>query len=445
MKPLTSLARSRIPAISSILAMRGILAMSGMLAFAITAHADAFKADDYLTGDWGGARATLHEAGVDMHFNYVGEFAHNTSGGERRASAYADQFALGGSIDLDKLISWSGAIFRLEITNRNGTQLNQKAGFPTLLEVQEIYGRGSVTRLTEFSLEQDLFGDHLSLKGGRLYPESDFWSFSCKFESLMLCGGVPGYITKGWYDYPISTYGGVVVFKPNAAWRFKIGEYDVNPQALSHDQNLNLITTGESMGRLTLAEVQYRSIVGGSMDGDYRFGGWHDSARFPDVVDEAGLPASLAPGPVRQTGESGFYARGEQQVLKNAAGGGLRVFVNFVQTDKNTDTVQQIISAGLWWDAPFASRPADRIGLAASRAHVSSSLNQSELLYDSVLPIGSPARVGVQSNEYPIELNYNLHVIRGISLMPVIEYIRGANGVSGDNGLVLGGRVTVIF
>ncbi|HEY1140598.1 MAG TPA: porin, partial [Lysobacter sp.] len=44
--------------------------------------------DDRITGDWGGARTQLSQRGLDMSLAYINEWLHNTSGGERDATAY---------------------------------------------------------------------------------------------------------------------------------------------------------------------------------------------------------------------------------------------------------------------------------------------------------------------------------------------------------------------
>jgi porin len=123
---------------------------------------------DYLSGDWGGLRARLHDEGVDLQLAYFSEPAYNAAGGERRLARYADQITADASFDLDKLFHWAQAIFKITLTDRNGDNLSADANLHTLNEVQEVYGRGDILRLTELSLEQALFGGLLDVKLGRL-------------------------------------------------------------------------------------------------------------------------------------------------------------------------------------------------------------------------------------------------------------------------------------
>ena len=120
---------------------------------------------------------------MDFRLGYFNQVAHNLKGGLDNEVAYADQFFVGGYIDLEKLFGWSGAEFKVEITNRNGELINNKAGIPSLLQSQQIYGRGNVTRLTQFSLTQQLFDDQLSIKVGRIYPSADFF-YELRFSTF---------------------------------------------------------------------------------------------------------------------------------------------------------------------------------------------------------------------------------------------------------------------
>jgi len=412
--------------------------------------ADDGFADNTLTGDWGGVRQRLHDDGVDLGADYVGEFAHNSSGGFRRTDAYADQIHLRAAFDFGKLWGWTGASLHIDVTNRNGNQLDQKAGLGTLLETQEIHGAGNVTRLTRFYYEQALWNDLVDIKFGRMDIGDDFFSFSCNFQNLNFCGSLPGYITKGWYDWPVSQTGGVLRLRPNAAWSLKLGAFDVNSNNAATSQGLKLSPAGRSQGTLMLAELEWDTALAGNatdgrpLAGSWRLGGWHNSANYPDLFsDVGGMPPGAGMATPRMRGHvSGTYAMGQQQITHNAAGGGLSLFGNLVLADSATDLIDQMVSAGLFYDAPFASRPHDRIGFVIGRDHVSrhaaDNLRAQNAQGLQSLPI--------PGYEYITELNYNVQLWRGLSLMPNLQYIHHPGGSSGNaNAGVLGLRVAATF
>ncbi|WP_349811711.1 carbohydrate porin [Xanthomonas dyei] len=410
------------------------------------ASAQAFDPDKHIGGDWGGLRSKLADDGIQFKLAHFSQTAHNTSGGLRERTAYADQFFLGGYFDLERLWGWSGADFKLEITNRNGELINNTAGIPTLLQSQQIFGRGDVTRLTQFSLTQRLFDDKLTLKAGRLYPSADFFALNCNYQHLTFCsGGSSNYISNNWYGDPLSAWGGVVTFSPDKRWFFRVGGYDANPQNRSTDQGLKLGTSGDDHGTLLVAEVEYKPDYGNGIDGDYRIGATRNSNDQLRVYTRSGVPTSLGTDPAAlQDTDRAFYANFEQQVTSNGAGGGLRLFASVIDADDEVSTVGQVLAIGGFWKGLSAARPNDRIGVAVGRNALSERLRAAQTRYNQRLPAGTAA-IGVQRYEYPIELNYNIAVSRGIEVMPSVQYIRHPGGLDGDNATIFGLQVSLNF
>ena len=131
------------------------------------------------------------------------------------------------------LIKQGGAEFKIEISNRNGELINNKADMPFLLQSQQIFGRGNVTRLTQFSLTQRLLDDQLSIKLGRIYPSADFFAMSCAFQHLTFCsGGSSNYISSSWYGDPLSSLGVQVTYNLSDNLILKAGDYDANPETI---------------------------------------------------------------------------------------------------------------------------------------------------------------------------------------------------------------------
>ncbi len=410
------------------------------------AQADEFDATKHIGGDWGGTRAALAGDGIQFKLAHFSQTAHNTAGGDSHETAYADQFFLGGYFDLERLWGWSGAEFKVEITNRNGELINNKANIPTLMQSQQIYGRGTVTRLTQFSLTQRLLDDRLSLKVGRIYPSADFFAMSCNFQHLTFCsGGSSNSISSGWYGDPLSAWGGVVSFSPDKQWFFKLGGYDTNPETLSKNQGLKLGTSGDDSGTLAVAEVEYKPDYGNGLDGDYRIGATRNSSNRQKVYDQAGFPNGIAGSPaIIQNTDRAFYVNLEQQVIRTGENGGLRLFASLIHADDQVSAVSQVAAIGGFWTGIFPGRPNDRLGLAFGRNAVSDKLSDAQRLYDRNLP-ASAAPIGVQRYEYPIELNYNVAVVRGVEIMPSVQYIRHPGGRDVHNATILGLQVSLDF
>ena len=404
-----------------------------------------FNAEQFLTGDWGGVRADLAEQGVNVRLGHFSQTAYNMQGGASSEVAYADQYFVGGYFDLDKLFGWSGAEFKIEISNRNGELINNKADMPFLLQSQQIFGRGNVTRLTQFSLTQRLLDDQLSIKLGRIYPSADFFAMSCAFQHLTFCsGGSSNYISSSWYGDPLSSLGVQVTYNLSDNLILKAGAYDANPETMSLNQGLKLGTSGDASGTTAVAEIEYKVDYGNGLDGDYRFGIVRSSLDKPKLVNEAGFPSGTTDdATVIQDTDNAFYINLEQQVTRNAAGGGLRLFASMIRSDNAISGVGEVLALGGFINGPFTGRPHDRVGLAIGRNSVSSELTRAQRLYNTAY---ADSDVVVRDHEYPIELNYNYVITPAVAVMPSIQYVINPYGDSdSDNATILGLQLSLNF
>src|SRR5437762_13799818 len=67
-----------------------------------------------LTGDWGGARKDLEDAGVSLGTTDVSETLSNPTGGIRQRTIYQGLLDVSVSLDLEKLAKWPGATFYVD-------------------------------------------------------------------------------------------------------------------------------------------------------------------------------------------------------------------------------------------------------------------------------------------------------------------------------------------
>ncbi|RZD21636.1 porin [Pseudoalteromonas sp. MEBiC 03485] len=417
-----------------------------MLLYSQSGHtANSFDVHSHLSGDWLGARDKLAEQGVNIRLGYFSQTAHNLKGGESTETAYADQFFVGGYFNLEKLVNWSGAEFKVELTNRNGELINEKANLPVLLQSQQIYGRGNVTRLTQFSLTQHLFEDQLSIKVGRIYPSADFFAMSCAFQHLTFCsGGSSNYLSSSWYGDPLSALGMQLTYKVTDNLLFKLGSYDANPATMSLNQGLKLTTSGEINGTTLVSELEYKRDYKNGLDGDYRFGIVRSSLDKTKLVNNAGYPAGTTNDMVAiEDTDNAFYFNIEQQLTRNVSGGGLRIFASMIHADKSISAIGEVLAFGGYIDAPLVSRPNDRIGFAVGRNSVSNDLNDAQRFYNANFLNNE---LIVRDHEYPIELNYNYVVTPAIQLMPSIQYIIDPNGDNdAENAMIAGLQLSLNF
>lgn len=412
-----------------------------LLAATALARADETTSDPYLLGDWGGLRSRLHERGVDFQLTYFSEPAYNAAGGDGNLVRYADQWTAAATLDMDKLFGWADAILKLTLTDRNGSSLTTDASLNTLNEVQEVYGRGNFLRITELSYEQVLFAGLLDVKLGRLGVGGSFYAWSCQFMNLSFCGELPGNIVSTWYNWPVSQWGTRLRLRASEDVRFEAGAYQVNPRNLADGTTL---TFSGGTGWMIPFEVDWSPQLGTArLPGTYRLGGWYDTSKLPDVFLAAnGGPQVLNPGvpPLVRNGESGFYLNAQQQLTGSSANStGLSIFFNWVEADRNTATVTELLSVGGFYAGPFRARPQDVLGFAAGRSRVNPRVAQGQVLENS-------PTVPVQDAEYPFEIFYNINFTPWLSIAPLVQYVSHAGGTSAYADVwVLGANIAVTF
>jgi porin len=394
---------------------------------------------DDLFLDWDGIRSSLYNDGIDFRLGYVSETATNVRGGSEELWRYTDQWTFAATFDLQKIFGLNQAQFKITITDRNGQNLSDR--LDTLQLVQEVYGRGQTWRWTQFFYDQKYFDGMLDWKVGRLTEGEDFAAFSCQFQNLTFCGAPPGNLVGSyWYNWPVSQWATRVKVSLAGLGYVQLGAFEVNPSYLLTRYALDIGSPPGIAGVLVPFEVGWLPTFSPRLDGSYKFGGWYNSSKEPDVVDNTeGLPIAIAGGqPLMRHGAYGAYVNFQQRLTSapdRAAKQGLSVFFNATYADRRTATLDNQFAAGLFYTGPFFARPADEVGFAIGRTHVNSRVANVETLQNN-LGLGP---VGVQSTEWVGEIYYNVHAAAWIDLRPNIQYVRHPGGIDQNTDDVIAG------
>ena len=431
--------------------MRVALFCVGALACCATAWAGAPQPfSENLTLDWDGFRNALLEEGIDFRVGYVSETATNVKGGPEEDWSYTDQWTFLGILDLQTLLDLHEAKLRLAITDRNGHNLSDADHLNDLQLVQEVYGRGQTWRLTQFWYDQLYFNDHLDWKIGRITDGEDFAAFNCQFQNLTFCGAPVGNIVGSyWYNWPVSQWATRLKLSVTGFGYVELGAFEVNPNYLLTGHGLSFGDPGGATGVLVPFEIGWLPTFGPGYDGSYKFGGWYNSNRAPDVVNNTqGLPLAIDGGtPEMHNGQYGAYVNFLQRVLAPAGADsprGLKVFFNATFADRSTSTLDNQVALGLFYTGPLASRPADELGFGIGRTHVNNRVGEVERLQNALSFAAGP--VAVQSSEYEAEIYYNFGVTRWLNLRPNVQYINQPGGIARASAqVVLGLKLAANF
>ncbi|WP_425272640.1 carbohydrate porin [Pseudomonas coleopterorum] len=434
--------------------------MLGALSLAGSVHAaGAFTEESpWMTGDWGGARTELLEKGYDFSLEYVGEVGSNLNGGynDDTTARYSDQFALGVKMDLEKILGWNDAEFKLAITERSGRNIsNDRIGDPragTLSSSQEVWGRGQTWRLTQMWYKQGYFDNKLNVKIGRFGPGEEFNSFPCDFQNLAFCGSQVGnWVGNIWYNWPVSQWALRIKYNITPEVYAQVGVFEQNPSYLETGNGFKLSGSG-TKGMILPVELVWTPKLN-DLPGEYRLGYYYSTAKADDVYEDGNGQAAAVSGASYKSHSSkhGAWIVAQQQLTSHngSAARGLSIFANATVHDKDTNFVDNYQQIGLTYMGPFDARPKDDIGVGIARIHVNDDVRKNRRLVNDLNNVDdydNPTYLPIQETEYNAEIYYGFHVTNWLTVRPNVQYIKHPGGVNQvDDALVAGLKIQSKF
>jgi porin len=410
-----------------------------------------------LFDDWGGIQPKLQSLGINLQFNALTEFAGNVTGGTHLASSFANQIGFSTDVNWERLAGITGLSTHTIIVNRSGSNVSHSFG-DNLLPAQEIYGSGGnvAFHLVSAYAQETLYDGRLDMALGRMNVENDFASspLYCGFMNNALCGdpkALPGG-DIGHSAYPDAAWALRVRVRPTFDTYLESGVYEVNQGLYS---NINFRTgwkfdTSQDSGVYIPVEAAWLPRLGpDQLPGHYKLGfGYDTSSTYKDFTNA--LAAAGVPGYVAQTHTGNFqgWALADQMLVRNGPGddSGLIALAGVIENDpNNTQYARQYFAALLdrgFWNA----RPLDGAGILFLYVDVSNRLAAVEGIEQALgLPLSNNA-TGVQSHETLLELNYDIHVYRGVHFQPDFQYVFRPNAQANiHDAAIFGFRARVEF
>lgn len=427
-----------------------LCAVAGGLSSTVFA-ADMLAADSpWLMGDWNGQRQKLAEQGFDFTLKYVGEVGSNLGGGydKNTTARWSDQIILGVDMDLQKLLGWQDATFRIGIGERHGKDItNDRVHQPNatgLTSTMEVFGGGNAWRLSQFWYEQKFFDRKLSVKLGRFGHGEDFDQFPCEFQNVTLCGSQEGNWNGVWNSFPISQWAIRTRYQLTPEFFVQAGAYNKNPGNAEMSNGFKPFISG-SQGTSFPVEAVWKGHIDG-LSSEYHVGYYYSNANTRDMLkDEDGNFAADSSKPYKMySTDSGWWVSAQQQLttVDGNAKRGLNVFTNMTFNDPDKSVVKNLIQVGLIYRGPFASRPDDTVGIGASRLKVSDSYTHNTELLNAnsgATNIDDPLYVPEQRREYSYEINYGYQATKWLMVRPNVQYVKYPGGLTETDSAVVGG------
>src|SRR5215471_11545850 len=192
---------------------------SGLADEPVVAQEEGLFERQTLTGDWGGVRKQLQDAGVALGGNYIAETLSNPTGGIRQLTIYQGLLTTSLKLDLEKLADWPGASFYVDVYQISGRGLSRNA-IGNLLAVSDIEALSS-TRLDDMWLQQEFPEGVGSLRVGQIGLDDEFYisQYSSMFVNSTF--GCPDLLStdlpSGGPCYPFATPGARFQATPTAS------------------------------------------------------------------------------------------------------------------------------------------------------------------------------------------------------------------------------------
>ncbi|MEM1097549.1 MAG: carbohydrate porin [Planctomycetota bacterium] len=380
---------------------------------------------EQLTGDWGGFRTRLIEAGFTIEAENVLEYSEVYDGGIEEQDSFRNLFTFGVETDLGVVAGLEGGtvfVQYLSVTAENGGSAD--AG--DIQVFSNIENDRSLDVIYELWYEQLLFDERLRVKVGKVDANSEFayvaplLNFSAAGELTNSSAGFQPTI-QGFPSYPDPATSVNVFWNAatNDAWSLTLG-YGLYDGAAGVDG----VTTGSrgpssffsdelSNDFFHIAEAQLGwASLGGLPEGSLSVGGWFHTGEF-DQFDGG-----------TENGTGGVYATIQQRLTAPEgaeAEQGLYVFGQFGWADENVAEIAQVYGLGAVLVGLGDFRPDDQLGV-----------------YGRVAVLSDEPAAGCDDDELAIEAFYRLQLTPAAYLQPGLQHIVNPSGDDALDDAVIG-------
>jgi porin len=412
----------------------------------IEVAAGGFNKADNMTGDWGGYRQRLFDAGIEVFLFYNSIFSGNVSGGfDPGHATYVDDAYFGLKFDLQKLFGWEGGQFAISGVNRDGNDLTHKY-IGSIFSTQQMVG-GQRLFLYQFYLQQGWFNKQLTLKAGRFGASDDF--NASPLYGYSLNNGIDGDIRNVLFDtrfsaYPFATWAAALFCDPTPEWNFKLGLFQVTPRMFENDDHGVNWSIGSRDGFTLIGQF-----------------GWapefHQSSARSDGKNTAAQPMKGMPGhywfgftyslwdfyPRFNGGfeehSYGFYAHADQMIYQEIPGSdqGLVAFVaSGYYPQQEISIVPFQVNFGLNYKGLFPTRGTDHTVLHFIYGDISSDYARATRRRGGALA----------DSEKVIEFGHRFQLTKWSYIQPDLQWVIDPGG-TGDipNAVVIGAEMGVTF
>ena len=425
-------------ALARFFAVVGVVCFGGALpaasepaaAFASLSLDDILKRDA-LTGDWGGRRKKLEDAGIKLGVQEQSELWGNLAGGFRQGVHYNGLAIPSANFDLEKLWGLKGGLIYTQFYEIHG-----RGPSATLVGNQQLLSNIEATpgfKLYMLYYEQQLFGDRLNVRIGQEGANDEMMLAPSAALFLNSSFGFPDHLAQnlpnGGPNYPLAVPMVRACLKVSDELTLVGSAFDGDPAGpgASDPQRRNATGTEFRLKDpvLGFGEVWYsygQAENSKILAGTIKLGAWYHDGVFRDRSrDINGAPLAQTNGSGRPyRGDYAFYGIVDQMLWKQPGtkDGGITAFglVMVGPDDRNRESAY--VEGGFNWKGLFG-RPNDIAGIAVAYAQTSDSLRRFGA--ESIAFTG--AGKAYKPHETVIEATYYYQIAPWFSVQPDVQYV----------------------
>lgn len=388
-----------------------------------------------LTGNWGGVRTDLKDAGIELQLTSQTQLMSNMKGGLETTNGHD----FGGSYDLTLLLDFEkmkwieGANFFFRAKGTYGGEVNDfdRAKIGGLFRTNGDAAAEEPIYVDKWWWRQRLRDDRIELRLGRLVSVKDLFD-----ENAIAGTEDTQFMNSALFANPtIPHRSGLGVYANvwPVEWlylRAAAIDNDARPTRTGFDSAFHDDDLFVGYAEVGLAPKWKTSK--GALTGHYRFGTWYDPRSKEEFRNTLG--GSLATQV--DTGDYGFYFGSDQMLWKEKGDPtddqGLSGFLRYGYAHEDVNRIEHFWSTGAQYRGAIPGRDRDTIGLGVAQAILSDDYQR------ELRPLADAETV--------YELYYAYEVARWVVLTPDFQYIVNPGGDSDDrDAFVFGLRLRAQF
>lgn len=384
-----------------------------------------------LTGDWGGVRRDLEDAGIEFSLQLTSLYQHNVHGGLQTHSGHrivgrADTEL---TLDLDAMDVLPGATMYVFAQSGWNDGINDdRVG--SLLGVEALSMGDEEIRVVELWYEQRFLDDKLRIKLGKMDVAVDLdanayanWEVAQFLNAALVnTGNIP---------LPDYALGAVLSVEP-LDWLYAT-LVAADAQADGRETGLRTALHGEDyfFGALEIGFLPVWETRWGNLPGGYRFILWYDPQPKEKFFNDLGGRRRTIP---MKRDDTGFAFNMDQMIFKEVPDDdgdsqGLGVFFRYGYAHQDVNEIEHFWSIGGQYQGLIPTRDNDVLGFGFAQGIISDAMH---------------THVG-GDRESVYELYYNAEALPWLHVSPDFQYVVNPGADHGRDAFVAGVRVQMTF